>query len=221
MTYEEFNNATEYLKLNAKLQQKKNAIRKELATKGILERGGYNTFDKYKYFSEAQYKLLFTELFSKHGVELKVDEEAVTGWAGTDKMPFGRTVKLKFTLIDTETGFFESSTISGEGSDKGDKAIYKAHTGALKYFLANTFMVATGDDAEADEPKKPEPKPEPKEPKKATPAQIKILKEAYTGENEKKVLDWAKVEKWEDLPMDVASGIIKRLEEKKNARTDS
>lgn len=66
--------------------------------------------------------------------------------------------------------------------------------------------------------KKDEPK---KEPKKATPAQIKILKEAYTGENEKKVLDWAKVEKWEDLPMDVASGIIKKLEEKKHARTDS
>ena len=64
----------EMMKYNAKLQQKKNALRKELSEKGVLKKGGKNDYDHYTYFSEAQYKELFTELFSKHGLELKFTE---------------------------------------------------------------------------------------------------------------------------------------------------
>ena len=53
-----------WMELNAKLQQKKNKLRKELAEQGILKRSGENNFDHYSYFSEAQYKALFTKLFS-------------------------------------------------------------------------------------------------------------------------------------------------------------
>lgn len=205
-----------FFTMNAKLQQKKNRVRKELAQKGILGRDGFNNFDKYKYFSEAQYKLLFTELLSKNDLELKVDEVENMPYSGTEKMPFGRVITLEFTLIDTETGFFETSKVSGEGADKGDKGGYKAYTGALKYYLANTFMVATGDDPEKDEEK---PKETPK--KLATAKQIEALKAAYPGDSIKKLLEWAKVEKVEDLPMEVASGVLKRVEEKKNARTNT
>ena len=41
--------------MRAQLYQKKNALRADLAQRGILKREGNNTFDKYKYFSEAQY----------------------------------------------------------------------------------------------------------------------------------------------------------------------
>ena len=47
-----------WLELNAKLQAKKNALRKDLKSKGILKKGGQNDFDHYSYFSEAQYKEL-------------------------------------------------------------------------------------------------------------------------------------------------------------------
>lgn len=200
-----------YLKLNAQLQKKKSAVRNDLASKGILQRGGYNIFAKYKYFSEAQYKLLFTELFSKHGLELKCDEIENTFFTGAEKTPFGRYVKLEFTLTDTETGFFETSSVSGEGMDVGDKSGYKAYTGALKYYLANTFMVATGDDPEKDEEKEDKPKAV----KYATPEQVKIITAAYTGESLKKLLDWFKVTKLEELTLADASGVIKRLEERK------
>jgi len=199
-----------YFTQNAKLQQKKNKVRKELAQKGILGRDGFNNFDKYKYFSEAQYKLLFTELLSKNDLELKVDEVTNIPYPGTEKMPFGRVITLEFTLIDAETGFYETSKVSGEGADKGDKGGYKAYTGALKYYLANTFMVATGDDPEKDEEK---PKEAPK--KLITPRQIEIISAAYTGENLAKLLAWAKIEKLADMTTDVASGIIKIIEEKK------
>lgn len=139
----------EELKLNVELQKKKNQLRKELSKRGVLERKGENKFDRYKYFSEAQYKELFTELLPKFQLELNVVETDRQNFEGTQKQPFGRTVRLQITLIDAETGYFETSAVSGEGMDKGDKAIYKAYTGAIKYFLANTFLVATGDDPEA------------------------------------------------------------------------
>ena len=46
----------EWLSLNAKLSQKKNKARQELTKMGVLEKKGKNTYDNYKYFTEAQYK---------------------------------------------------------------------------------------------------------------------------------------------------------------------
>lgn len=141
-----------WLELNAKLQQKKSALRKELSERGVLKREGNNTYDKYKYFSEAQYKELFTELLPKHGLELNFNEIDYITFSVEGKQPNGRMPKLEFYLYDTETGFYEVTTITGEGIDKGDKAGYKAYTGALKYYLADKFMVATGDDPETESP---------------------------------------------------------------------
>jgi hypothetical protein len=141
------------LELCAKLQKKKNSLRKELHEKGKLTNGEVNEFDNYQYFSEAQYKELFTDLFSKHGIELFVDEVDYGTFEGTDKQPYGRTVTLACTLIDIDTGFSETSKHTGEGLDRGDKAGYKATTGALKRFLSSTFLVATQDDPEREDEK--------------------------------------------------------------------
>lgn len=146
-----------YLALNAQLQKKKNALRKALKEKGIIKKDKENTFDKYAYLSEAAYKNLFTELFANFGLELKTSEISYEFFDGSEKQPNGRTVKLQFTLFDIDTGFYEEAVITGEGLDKGDKAGYKAATGALKYYLASNFMVATGDDAENDTPETTRP----------------------------------------------------------------
>ena len=142
----------ENLDLNAKLQQKKMSLRMELSQRGVLQRKSKNNYDNYTYFSEAQYKQLFTELFPRYGLELKFTVDSYDTFEGTEKQANGRMTTLKFTLMDTETGFSEDSIVVGEGIDKGDKAGYKAYTGALKYYLANTFMVATGDDPEKESP---------------------------------------------------------------------
>lgn len=138
--------------LNAKLQTKKNLLRKALFKKGVVARDRTNEFDRYKYFSEAGYKKLFTELFSNAGLELTTTIDEVERFTVDGKQNNGRRVKVIFTLSDVETGFAETSTFYGEGFDKGDKGLYKAYTGALKYYLANTFMVATGDDPEVESP---------------------------------------------------------------------
>ena len=197
-----------WLELNAKLQTKKNALRKELQKKGILKREGHNDYDNYKYFSEAQYKELFTELFSKSGLEMKFNEIAYDTFEGQGKNCNGRMPKLEFTLFDTDTGFFETTTITGEGMDKGDKAGYKAYTGAIKYYLANTFLVATGDDAESESPSE---NMNTKTERKASPKQIELLQKYYTGENLEKLLQVNNISKIEDLPMQKASDIISKL----------
>jgi hypothetical protein len=196
-----------WLELNAKLQQKKNALRKTLKEKGILKKGATNEFDKYSYFSEAQYKELFTELFSSHGLELKSSESDYNMFEGTEKQANGRNVKFEFNLYDIETGFFETSYVTGEGIDKGDKAGYKADTGALKYYLANTFMVATGDDPEKESP---DNKMNDKTPKKATEKQIDMLEGLLGDEEIEKVLQHYKIKDLADLTIQQASSLISR-----------
>lgn len=200
----------EWLALNAKLQLKKNAMRNALKEKGILKREGQNAFDKYSYFSEAQYKALFTGLLSENKLELKFDEVDYETFEGTEKQANGRLVKLNFSLFDCETGFFETTTITGEALDKGDKAGYKAYTGALKYYLADTFMVATGDDPEVESPEQKANTVKPND-RKATPKQVEMLLRYYKGENLTKLLTANNIEKIEDIPMKKASELIGKL----------
>lgn len=199
---------TEWLKMNASLQQKKNALRRLLNEKGILQRGGKNDFDHYSYFSEAQYKQLFTELFSTVGLEMKFTELEYGTFEGSAKQANGRMPRIQFDLFDIETGFFESTIITGEGMDKGDKAGYKAYTGALKYFLADTFMVATGDDPEKDSP---DQKMNQRGVRKASEKQLAILRQHYQGGNLMHLLEVNNIGRLEDLPMAKASELISKL----------
>lgn len=193
----------------SKLQIKKNALRADLAQRGILKREGNNTFDRYKYFSEAQYKALFTDLLSSHSLELRSTVSGYSMVEGTEKQSNGRQVTMDFELIDTETGYSETSTFVGEGFDKGDKAGYKAMTGALKYYLACTFLVATGDDPEKDSP---EMKANDKA--KISAAQKIVISKKYTGAALQQLLEWAKVTTLDDMTADQATKVINQIKER-------
>lgn len=220
------NTPTNTLELCAKLQQKKNKIRKALKEKGKLTNGEVNEYDNYQYFSEAQYKQLFTELFSEYGIELFVDEIDYGTFEGTDKQPFGRTVTLACTLIDIDTGFTETSKHTGEGLDRGDKAGYKATTGALKRFLSSTFLVATQDDPEREDEKNSsksnnyKKQVQSSKPKKGTitPGQKTAIKNLFKDDVKglKEILKTTyKVSKVDELSMENASKIIKDRKEEK------
>lgn len=215
----------EDLKKRIGLQKKKNAIRKELHERGILPKGAHNDYDNYDYFSEAQYKELFTELFSKHGVELIIDEADYGTFDGTDKQPFGRVVTLACTLIDIDTGYSETSKHTGEGLDRGDKAGYKATTGAIKKFLSSTFLVATKDDPEREDEKpaykstktsKTTTKSNTSSSKKLTPKQRELIVNMFSNDVDqlKKILkDEYSVKKVDELSIDSASKLIETYKE--------
>lgn len=63
-------------------------------------------------------------------------------------------VKMEFSLVDLETGYEHKSVYWGEGMDGGDKAYYKAYTGATKYFFMKTLLLSSGDDVEASTPER-------------------------------------------------------------------
>lgn len=195
----------ESLELNKSLQQKKQAVRKQLAESGPVKKDKKNEYNKYSYLSEAKYKELFTKLLSENGLELSascVEEREIQ--TGSNSMGCGRIVVWDFTLSDVDTGFSETMRSIAEGWDSGDKAIYKAHTGALKYFLANTFMVASGDEVENDEP--------PRTPKFATPEQVKQLKNLFDQGTVNQILSDYRIQTLEQLSFGAAAGIIESVQ---------
>lgn len=218
----------EFLKMNAHLQAKKNKLRTTLYSMGVLGKKGSNNYDHYTYFSEAQYKSLFTELFSGAGLELKFSELSYDTFEGPEKQANGRMPKLEFLLFDIDTGFFERTVITGEGIDKGDKAGYKAYTGALKYYLANTFMVATGDDPEAESPdyrmnkrnRKSDPKPA-GQPALATEDKVQYILDNCTHEQVVALLGKYKVDDLRKLTDEQAVGICMKLNRRKTKEMET
>ena len=57
-------------------------------------------------------------------------------------------IVMNYRFVDARSGDELTVRVAGEGADTGDKAPYKAMTGALKYALLQSFLLASGDDPE-------------------------------------------------------------------------
>lgn len=130
------------------------AIQKEIS---YVAKNGKNDFQNYEYATERDFVTTLKPLLEKHGV-IVIPEIAAppsimeSGKDGKSKLT---TILMKFKLVnvDDPTDYYQA-LVGGQGQDAGDKGIYKAITGAKKYFIANTFMIPTGDDPEATVPLK-------------------------------------------------------------------
>lgn len=87
--------------------------------------------------------LLVPDVLPEH---TKVTEH-VTKSGGVQRIA---SILVKFTLHDGDSGETLCYHIPGEGQDGGDKAFYKAVTGAEKYALLKIFLIPTGDDPERE-----------------------------------------------------------------------
>jgi hypothetical protein len=112
---------------------------------------GVNRRQSYDYITEKQYKNNFKAARAAVGLLWKMEEvgHEFLG-AVSDKMHLIIT-NFRGRLIDPATGDYEEYLFSGSGADGGDKALYKAYTGGLKFFLASNFLVAEENDPESDE----------------------------------------------------------------------
>jgi hypothetical protein len=115
-----------------------------MAEVGCVPKRGFNDFHKYAYATEADIVEAVRGAMSSRGVVLVPSVRSVVR-EGTLT-----TVLMAFQFTDGETGETSTHDWAGTGDDKGDKGLYKAMTGALKYFLLKTFLLPTGDDPEAD-----------------------------------------------------------------------
>lgn len=119
---------------------------------GHIKKSGYNSHQKYQYATEKDILEEVKTACLSAGVahfcsviEQKVELHDLKG-----KPNFLATVVMEHTFVDIESGENISVKSVGTGIDNQDKAIYKAMTGANKYVLSKTFMIASDDDPEND-----------------------------------------------------------------------
>lgn len=137
------------MKMN--LRQKLAAIRREIHN---VEKTGENTFHNYKYVTASDMAGILGTALAKADIIVSRRNMKVTRIL---ENPYSdRPEKAEVVVsIECEYGFLDCDSAEeiwapsyGEGRDKGDKGGFKAHTGALKYFLIQAFLLATGDDPE-------------------------------------------------------------------------
>jgi hypothetical protein len=112
-----------------------------------VPKSGENSFFHYKYATEADLMDMLRPILAKHGLALFISVDGVETRAGGTQGDIAR-VGLDITIGCADGGESITTRWYGEGQDKADKALYKAYTGAVKYFCFKTFLVSTGDDPE-------------------------------------------------------------------------
>ena len=104
---------------------------------------------RYSYLSEEKITSEMREAMLKAGLVIyPARMEVVNQQDVSTKTGQARVINILVTYrvqdIDSEE-FIEVQAL-GEGMDAGDKAVYKAMTGAFKYAQRQAFMIPTGDD---------------------------------------------------------------------------
>lgn len=113
-----------------------------------VEKNGRNEHHKYDYVTETD----MVEALRDH-----LASRGIVAVPFVDKVSTERTEKGLMAHVEMHYKFTDgpesvSVRTVGSGYDiPGDKAVYKAMTGALKYALRQLFLIPTGDDPERDE----------------------------------------------------------------------
>jgi hypothetical protein len=111
-------------------------------------KNGNNVAQHYSFVTAEDVKATIRPLLKKHGVALFSEMHDIQRATSTNKN--GTTVvtvvvRMRFTLVDGESGESRSCEWIGEANDYADKAVNKAATAAEKYWLINTFLLSTSE----------------------------------------------------------------------------
>jgi hypothetical protein len=140
----------------APLRHKLAAIRREIHNIG---KRGRNEFHKYDYAQASDVAGQIGTALAEHNIiiarrnlEVFRNSHMVRRRDGDSEESIVE-VKVEYGFLDADSNEELWQPAWGEGRDSGDKAVYKAFTGAFKYLLIQAFCLATGDDPEADDTK--------------------------------------------------------------------
>jgi hypothetical protein len=131
-----------------------------------IEKAGENKFQGYKYIMLGTILEKVRNPLAEHGLVLTqsvVESKCDLQFNGEKAFYSVGYVKVSTTLLDVETGESISVESAGFSTDKnGDKAIFKAITGARKYGLSLLFKahwdaVEPEDDSEEEAPPRRQP----------------------------------------------------------------
>lgn len=184
---------------NLSLVQKVVRIQNELKA----PKGQFNKFGNYKYRSCEDIVESVKPILNAYGVMLNLSDEMVL---------IGDRYYIKAVAGLTDgTDVIQSVAYAREPQDlKGmteSQITGTASSYARKYALNGLLAIDDTKDPDTDEFATQTQQEE----KKATPNQIKLLSEKYTGDNLKKLLEINKISKLEDLSMTKASELISKI----------
>jgi len=135
------------------LKEKLHAIYHDI---DYIEKTGENTHQHYKYIQSADVTREIRDQLFKQRVyaEINFDFAGAPYTIAREKSPDApfSVVNVKCSVLFRDLDSDETATGSalGSGADMGDKAVYKAQTGALKYALKNSFLVPDAPGASMD-----------------------------------------------------------------------
>lgn len=159
------------------------ALSKAQAQVKAAGKSGENNFDHYKYAVLEDYWKEAQIAFKENGLALVCSTTNIIRLEDrkTARGNIERAVQLELTGTLTHTsGEFIKVVSHGEGQDRSDKSIYKAHTGARKYLLASILGIPTSDDPEKDSDAEREGAERPPQKKAPQKGNDKIGKEEHS-----------------------------------------
>jgi ERF superfamily len=130
------------------LRQKLAVVRRRIA---YVPKRGHNERKNYNYVTAADIAGAVGDILAELGVVVVPRLESISHEPtrmGRSDVEHVAHVIMAYTFMDVDTAEEITVKVAGEGLDAGDKAPYKAMTGALKYALLQSFLLASGDDPE-------------------------------------------------------------------------
>lgn len=120
---------------------------------GWVEKDGTVTIGQsYKYASESAFIAAVRPLFVQYGLVFYpaeiINHNVIEYNNNKGNKTFLTTIGVRYIFGDVDSGQTIEVEVMAQGSDNGDKGVYKALTGAFKYALRQTLMIGTGDDPE-------------------------------------------------------------------------
>ncbi len=118
-----------------------------------IPENGFNDFHNYSYATESDIKAVVRKKMAERKLVMipdvvkEITKQVTTAKGKTENLT---TLEIIYYISDGETGESIAFKGIGTGQDSGDKAVYKAQTGALKYALTTLFLIPTGQDPEKE-----------------------------------------------------------------------
>ena len=127
------------------LREKFAEVRRRL---GYVQKRGHNERHNYSYVTAADLAGSVGDILAELGVVVIPQLQSISTETPRSSSDRIARVVMNYRFVDAGSGEELSVRVASEGADPGDKAPYKAMTGALKYALLQSFLLSTGDDPE-------------------------------------------------------------------------
>jgi len=201
------------------LRQKLAEVRRRI---GYIQKRGHNERHNYSYVTAADIAGSIGDLLSELGVVVipKLQDISYESAVGRGEATRMARVVMAYTFADVDSGEEIIAKVAGQGLDSGDKAPYKAMTGALKYALLQSFLLATGDDPEEERVSPGNHSATPREPnseRTITPEAARELRQLleHTGTELERVLAYYKLSSLEEMTESAYRRAVELLNRKK------